>query len=248
MLRDRLVKFGHRMSWLSRVDSRLLLILLVLAPASAAFIEIASEVGEDDALEFDRGVLRSLRSGPDLAEPIGPGWLTEAVVEITALGGTAILTLVTALAALYLLARQKVALALFLAGAISAGAIFNSVLKAAFLRDRPDLVPHLVEVSSASFPSGHAMNSAMVYLTLAALLISAERSWRVRIFLILAALLLVGMVGVSRVYLGVHWPTDVLAGWSIGAAWAVLCSLVAHRLQQAKHLEGDESEDTLRGQ
>jgi undecaprenyl-diphosphatase len=149
------------------------------------------------------------------------------MIDFTALGGGPVLTLVSLLAAGYLVARREVALAAFLTSAVAAGGALNTYLKAVFVRDRPDVVPHLVEVSSASFPSGHAMNSAMVYLTLAALLISAERSRRVRAFLMAAAVLLTLLVGFSRMYLGVHWPSDVLAGWAVGAAWATGCAIVA---------------------
>lgn len=233
----------ERLPWLRRIDSRMLLIFLVLAPSLVLFVNLASEVAEGDTLAFDRWVLQHLRSSDDPSVPIGPAWLREAMVDFTALGGGAVLTLVTLLAAGYLLARRKMALALFLAAAVAAGGILNTLLKFGFVRERPDVVPHLVEVSSASFPSGHAMNSAMVFLTLAALLVSAERSWRVRIFLMSAAILLTSLVGVSRAYLGVHWPTDILAGWSVGAAWAVMCALVAGKLQREKAVEGAEPEE-----
>jgi undecaprenyl-diphosphatase len=221
----------------------MLLLLLVLAPTLALFLKLASEVSEGDTLAIDRWLLQHLRSGADLSVPIGPVWLQQAMIDFTALGGGPVLTLFTLLAAGYLLARRKAALALFLCCAIGLGALLNTLLKFGFVRERPDVVPHLVEVTSASFPSGHAMNSAMVYLTLAALLVSAEKSWRVRIFLMLGAIVLTVLVGFSRAYLGVHWPSDVLAGWSIGAAWAVLCALIAKHLQRRRSLEGAEIEE-----
>lgn len=228
----------ERLPWLRRIDSRILLVFLVLIPALVAFGKLASEMMEGDTLAFDRWLLVHLRTPGDPAVPIGPGWLHEAMVDFTALGGGAVLTLVTMLAAGYLLARRKRAMALYLSLAIGAGAILNMLLKYGFVRERPDVVPHLVEVSSASFPSGHSMNSAMVYLTLAALLARAERSWRVRIFLMAAAILVTLLVGFSRSYLGVHWPTDVMAGWTVGAAWATLCSLGALQLQRRRKIEG----------
>ena len=230
----------ERLPWLRRVDSRILLVFLVLFPALVAFGQLASEMMEGDTLAFDRWLLQHLRNPTDPAMPIGPWWLRDAMVDFTALGGAPVLTLITILAAGYLLARRKAHMAIYLALAISAGAIVNTLLKYGFVRERPDVVPHLVEVSSASFPSGHAMNSAMVYLTLAALLARAERSWRVRIFLMSGAIILTLLVGVSRSYLGVHWPTDVMAGWSVGAAWACLCSLVALQLQRRRTIEGPE--------
>ena len=230
----------ERLPWLRRIDSRILLVFLVLIPALVAFGKLASEVMEGDTLAFDRWLLIHLRTPGDLAVPIGPGWLHEAMIDFTALGGGPVLTLITALAAGYLLARRKAAMALYLALAVSAGGVLNTLLKYGFVRERPDVVPHLVEVSSASFPSGHSMNSAMVYLTLAALLARAERSWRVRIFLMTGAIVVTLLVGFSRSYLGVHWPTDVMAGWTVGAAWATICSLVALQLQRRRTIEGPE--------
>lgn len=231
----------ERLPWLRRIDSRILLVFLVLVPALFVFGKLASEMVEGDTLAFDRWLLIHLRTAADPSIPIGPGWLHEAMVDFTALGGGAVLTLITFLAAGYLLARRKTALALFLALAIAGGAILNTLLKYGFVRERPDIVPHLVDVNSASFPSGHAMNSAMVYLTLAALLARAERSWRVRVFLMSGAILVTLLVGFSRAYLGVHWPTDVMAGWSVGAAWACLASLVARQLQRARTIKGPKS-------
>jgi undecaprenyl-diphosphatase len=229
-----------RMPWL-RVDSRILLVFLVLVPSLLLFGKIASEMIEGDTLAFDRWLLVHLRTAADPGLPVGPRWLHRAMADITALGGGAVLTLITLLAVGYLLVRRKAALALYVGLATGVGGLLNSLLKYGFVRDRPDIVPHLVEVSSASFPSGHAMNSATVYLTLAALLARAERNWRVRIFLLSAAVLVTILVGFSRAYLGVHWPTDIMAGWSVGAAWAAACSLVALRLQRTRVIEGSEA-------
>jgi undecaprenyl-diphosphatase len=234
--------FKDRSSWARRLEARVLLLFFGVAAALAACIHLASEAAEGNGVPLDRWLLLRLRDDVDPNMAVGPQWLLRTMVDFTALGGGAVLTLVTLLAAGYLLAKRKSSLAMFLASSIAAGGILNTVLKSIFVRDRPDVVPHLVEVSSASFPSGHAMNSAMVYLTLAALLVSAERSRRVRIFLLAAAILLTLIVGFSRMYLGVHWPTDVLAGWAVGAAWAVACSLVAGILQHRHAVEGPERE------
>ena len=123
-------------------------------------------------------------------------------------------------------------------GAVTGGALLGTLLKAIYARARPDLVAHLVGTDSASFPSGHAMNSAVVYLTLAVLLARAETSVAVRRFLVSAAIGLTLVIGCSRLYLGVHWPTDVLAGWIVGGLWAAACSLGAKRLQSQHTLEG----------
>ena len=241
MKRDTSRFWIHRLPWIARIDSKLLLVFLIIAPTLLAFLKISSEVAEGDTMAFDRLLLQELRSAADPGVPAGPAWLHKAMVDFTALGGGPVLTLITVLAAGYLLARRKAWLALALTALTAAGGLLNSVLKYSFVRPRPDIVPHLVDVSSASFPSAHALNSAMVYLTLGVLLASAEPSWRVRIFLMSAAILLTLVVGISRVYLGVHWPTDVLAGWSVGALWALLSSFIARWLARRRANTSDVS-------
>ena len=234
---------GKFVPWVRRIDMRLLILFLVLAPATLAFLKISSEVVEGDTLAFDQMLLRALRIPADNEVPIGPAWLHQSMIDITALGGGPVLTLITILAMGYLIARQRGRLAVLLGVLIAAGGLMNNLLKQVFIRERPEIVPHLVEVSSASFPSGHAMNSAMVYLTLAALLASTERSRRVKVFLMFTALFLTLIVGASRVYLGVHWPTDVLAGWGVGSSWAVLSSIIAYNVYSRRTLSRPSSEN-----
>jgi undecaprenyl-diphosphatase len=221
-----------------RVESRVLLLFLAIAIGSFLLVKAASEVMEGDTVAFDRAILLMLRRAGDPASPIGPWWLREAMIDLTALGSVAVLAIITMLACGYLLAAKKPALAAFTVAAVAGGAGIGSVLKTVYARTRPDLVDHLVGTHSASFPSGHAMNSAVTYLTLAVLLARAEQSSAVRRYLISAALALTVLVGFSRLYLGVHWPTDVAAGWIVGALWAAVCSLVAKRLHSSSAVEG----------
>ena len=235
---------GANRNWARRPDTRILLSGLIVFSALAAFAYVASEVLEGYPLAIDRWLLLRLRLVADPGVSVGPRWLVQVMVDLTALGGGTVLTLVAVFVTLYLAARRKVALAVFVLSSIAAGGVLTAVHKTLIARARPDIVPHLVEVSSASFPSGHAMNSAMVYLTGAALLASAEPSRRVRIFLVSAALALTLAIGFSRVFLGVHFPTDVLGGWAIGIAWAVAASWVAAILQRRQAIEGGEGTTT----
>jgi undecaprenyl-diphosphatase len=162
------------------------------------------------------------------------------MLDITALGGTAVLTLITAGVIGFLLMDGKRGAALFVLVAVAGGSLLTTLAKLAFARPRPELVAHLVEVSSYSFPSGHAMSSAVTYLTLGALLARTQARKRIKAYLLGVAVVLTLMIGTSRVYLGVHYPSDVLAGWSLGAAWAMLCWQVERLLQQRGQVERED--------
>lgn len=218
----------------------MLLVFLLLAAAALAFLTLASEVAEGDTMALDRRLLLALRDPGDPATPVGPAWLRLAMLDVTALGGVTLLTIITTCAAGYLLAARKAMTALFVVASVVSGVLLSTILKSGFLRQRPDVVPHLVEVQTASFPSGHAMNSAIVYLTLGALLASAEKDRGVRIYLMTIAIALTLTIGASRVYLGVHWPSDVMAGWCVGGAWAIACSLISRALQREHKIERPE--------
>jgi undecaprenyl-diphosphatase len=211
-----------------------------------AFGHIAEEVVEGDATRFDRTVLLALRNPADLADPIGPPWLEEAARDITGLGSYAVLGFLFLSVIAYLLLMQKRATALWVAISVLGGILLSNVLKQVFDRPRPNVVPAAVHVFTPSFPSGHAMLSAVTFLTLGALLASQHKSRRLKVFFLSLAILLTILVGVSRVYLGVHHPTDVLAGWCLGAAWAMLCFAVAVWLQRRGQIEppaADEIDD-----
>ena len=201
---------------------------LGIALALLAFAEITDEVteGEGEVRWFDEGLLYALRTS-DLSDPIGPRWLEETVAEITALGGFGVLALVTLLVLGWLAMQRKWLDIVLVLVATLGGTAISEGLKVGFSRPRPDLVAHVVEVTSMSFPSGHAMLSAVTYLTLGALLARSQDRNHERGYILGTAILVTLLIGASRVYLGVHWPTDVLAGWCLGAAWALLCWIAA---------------------
>jgi undecaprenyl-diphosphatase len=193
------------------------------------FVYLTGEVLEGSTKGFDEAILLALRQPSDLSIPIGPGWLTHAVKDITSLGGTTVLTIMTVLVTIYLLLDRRRAIAIFVLASVLGGWALSAALKLSVARARPDIVPHLVEVNDLSFPSGHAMVSAVTYLTLAALISGTRRYRSTRIFIVGAGILLTLMIGMSRVYLGVHYPTDVLGGWCAGATWALGCWIIARR-------------------
>ena len=227
---------------LGRLARREFALLLALALAAAAiwgFAELADEVMEGETHAFDEQILLALRSPTDRSDPLGPSWLEEAMRDFTALGSVGVLSFITLAAAGFLALQRKTHAALFVLVAVGGGQLLSTLLKIGFDRPRPDLVPHGSVVYTASFPSGHSMMAAVTYLTLGALLARVQPRRRLKLYLVALAIILTVAVGVSRVYLGVHWPSDVLAGWAIGAAWALLCWAAALWLQRRGEVESE---------
>ena len=216
----------------------------VVAGLLFGFVELAGEVMEGETSAFDKRLLLALRDPLNPDQPGGPWWLARVARDITSLGSTTILTIVTVATLGFLLLLHKRAAALLVLVSIGGGGTLSTLLKMMFDRARPDLVPHGDQVISASFPSGHAMQSAVVYLTLGALLTQFVEGRRTKAYLLTWAMLLTLVIGSSRVYLGVHWPTDVLAGWSVGAAWGAFCWMIADWLQRRGAVEQDRPEVT----
>jgi undecaprenyl-diphosphatase len=214
--------------------------LVTLAAAALAvwfFVELADDVAEGETRRFDEAVLLAFREAGDRDDPIGPSWVEEMARDVTGLGGFTVLTLLTLAVTGFLLLQRKWHLAIYVAAAVATGTIASNLLKAGFDRPRPDLVAHGQHVYTSSFPSGHSMISAIVFLTLGALLAGAQKERAMRGYVMALAVLLATAVGLSRVYLGVHWPTDVLGGWAAGAGWALLCWAVSRQLRSRGRIE-----------
>jgi undecaprenyl-diphosphatase len=224
----------------NRIERGMLLIMIVAAVLLFVFAVLADEVAEGDTRAFDERVLLALRVAGDPADPIGPRWFEEMMRDFTAIGGTGVLVLMVLAVAGFLTLTGKGYAALAVIVAVSGGTLLSQTMKWAYARPRPELVPHGAEVYTASFPSGHAMMSAIVYLTLGAMLARTQSGQAVKAYIIGVAIFLTVLVGTSRVYLGVHWPTDVLAGWALGALWASVCWLAMLWLQSRGQVE-DES-------
>ena len=206
---------------LSRIESRALIWVIGAAGALWSFFNIAGEVSEGETLGLDRRILLALRNPADPADPIGSQSLQEAMRDVTALGGVTVMILVTVVSVLAFLMHRRRWHAGIMAATVLLADISSEGLKHLYGRPRPDLVPHGSYVYSASFPSGHSTLSAATFLTLAMLIASLEpaRGTKAMAFVLAGALVLA--IGFSRVYLGVHWPSDVLAGWCLGGAWAL---------------------------
>lgn len=212
---------------LARAEAVLVLALGVTTAAILAFFEIADDMTEADGQAFDRFVLEAMRVPGSPGDPLGPLWLEIAVTDLTALGGIAVLVAVTALVAGFLFITRRAIAAMFIITSLGGGIALSQLLKSAFGRERPPLDYQAVEAVNASFPSGHAMLSAVVYLTIGAIVARALPRRRLKTYVMACAVLLTTVVGLSRIYLGVHWASDVMAGWCVGAAWATVCWLAA---------------------
>jgi undecaprenyl-diphosphatase len=220
-------RHAHAVRELARREVGATAALLVLTFAAWAFASVAEEVAEGDTVSIDRAVLMALRSGGDPNDPIGPHWLQVAAADVTSLGSIAVLALlVLAVTGLFAALRHRRDALLVLAAALG-GLLVSNGLKQLFGRERPDLTFRAVEAANPSFPSGHAMLTAVVFLTLGVLCARFVKRRRVKAYVVGIAVGATLLVGLTRIYLGVHWATDVLAGWSVGAAWAMACWLVA---------------------
>lgn len=206
--------------------------LCVIFGCAWAFLLIAGKVTEGNTHALDVRILREFRSLNDPAVLRGPQWFGETARDLTALGGYPVLALTTLGVAGYLFLSGHTLTARFVLTAVAGGWIVSYGLKSLFDRPRPDVVPHLSVVFSSSFPSGHSIMSAVVYMTLGSLLTNVVESTKLKCYLLCIAALLTILVGVSRLWLGVHYPSDVLAGWCVGLAWAELCWLMHSQMMR----------------
>ena len=210
-------------------------IVLLVGLCLLLFRGIAEEVGEGDTRAIDRTIIYALRTPGNPARPIGPDWLNVAATDVTSLGSVTVLGIIVVLVCGLFFSFRRWREALLLLLASGGGLVVTNILKDVFQRDRPPAVLHAVRAINASFPSGHAALSATVFLTLGALIAHFAQRRRVRVYALTAGVILSLLVGCSRVYLGVHWPTDVLAGWCVGAGWALLWWGVALAWERISH-------------
>jgi undecaprenyl-diphosphatase len=205
--------------------------IAVLLLGTLAFFTFGHVVATGATRELDESIVSALRNRDDPAAGWGPRWLNGGARDITAFGSVTVVTLVSLAAVGAALLQRDWRLAALFVVAAAGGAILNTSLKELYARPRPSL-PLVVPAANPSFPSGHAMLSASVYLSLAVVLALRRTRRAVQVYVVSLAGLLTILVGASRVYLGVHYPTDVLAGWLAGILWAVLCGLASWSVGQ----------------
>lgn len=228
----------HRARTLARTELAALSALLVIALGVWAFAGLADETAEPGGQAFDQAVLMAMRPNADPSDAWGPWWLQAAAGDLTSLGGISVLGLFATITFLFLLIQRKRLSALMMVLGLAGGVLLSEGLKGVFGRARPPSAFQAVETINASFPSGHALLSTVFYLSVGVMLARTLPRRRLKTFVLASAVTIAILVGLTRIYLGAHWASDVFAGWSVGAAWAMTLWLVAHiveRRQAARH-------------
>lgn len=232
-LKEKIIGIKNFVTDYSSREIKILINLFILVTALLVFTYVAKEVVSGESEGFDEMTLDFLRhDGKIMSDK--QTWLTGMMIDITALGGATVIFMITTAVVFYLLIQKQYEFMWLILIATVGGALLSLGLKELFARERPPLIFHLLTVKSMSFPSGHAMMSSVVYLTQGALLAKVQSNKNLKAYILTVAIILVFLIGISRIYLGVHYPTDVLAGWSVGLAWASLCWLAAKYLQRRK--------------
>lgn len=212
-------------------EIRIVFTILLMTLGLLVFLVITGVVVSGSTRHFDEMIVTAFRESGNVSRPKGPYALVGIMRDITSLGGATFVTLTTLIVAVYLLLQKKRRSLMLVLLATLGGGLLESVLKTLIARQRPGPLFQLMPEYSHSFPSGHSMMSAVVYLSLAVLLARIQKRRAIRIYVIIVALFLTFIIGVSRIYLGVHYPTDVLAGWSLGLAWASFVWFLSWKLE-----------------
>jgi undecaprenyl-diphosphatase len=218
-------------------EATVLLEVFLVAGCIWTFVKLAGKIRKGGTDEIDNQILRALRRTENPAIPLGPSWLPEMARDVTALGSGVDLTLASTTLVGYLCLNRRFRAAGYLIASVGSGLLLCRLLKDLFVRRRPTVVAPLTHFDPESFPSGHSMGSAIVYLTLGGIISRQFRGWVTKVYFLSVALLITLLVGLSRLYLGVHYPSDVLAGWAAGSLWSSACAQAARWLQRQGAVE-----------
>ena len=218
-------------------ETTVLLEVFTVAACIWTFVKLAGKIRKGGTDEIDNEILRALRRPENPAIPLGPSWLPEVARDVTALGSGVDLTLASTTLVGYLCLKRRFRAAGYLIASVGSGLLLCRLLKDLFVRRRPTAVAPLTHFDPESFPSGHSMGSAIVYLTLGGIISRQFGGWVTKAYFLSVALIITLLVGLSRLYLGVHYPSDVLAGWAAGSLWSSACTQAARWLQRQGAVE-----------
>ncbi|MBV9106112.1 MAG: phosphatase PAP2 family protein [Verrucomicrobia bacterium] len=210
-----------------------------------ALVKLAGKIRKIGPDEIDNQILRAFRRPENPAVPLGPKWLPDVARDITALGSGTGLTLISGILVGFLCLNRRFRAAGYLISSLGSGLGLCQFMKDLFVRRRPTVVPHLTHFDPESFPSGHSMGSALVYLTLGGIISRQVKGPIAKLYFLSVAFLIAMLVGLSRLYLGVHYPSDVLAGWAAGSVWSGMCSQIARWLQRQGAVEPPSGSPSL---
>lgn len=209
--------------WRHAPEIRVIGGLLLLSLLFLGALIVGSRALMGDAKIFDWAIVLALRNPLNITDPLGPDWFESITVDLGYLGSVTVVGAIALAAMGYLLLVRRRDLAILILAAVSGTALVTTVLKFAVARPGINLAMMRFDTSTFSFPSGHAALSAALYLTLAALVARAQSQQVMKYYVLGLACALTLIIGASRVFNTVHFPTDVLAGWSVGAAWTLIC-------------------------
>lgn len=218
-----LVDRSSRWLWgrLRALEARTLIVIMAIAAALLAFLRLGDGVRAGRTLDIDRRIILALRDPAHPGQPRGSFWTRDILHDLTALGGVGVLTLTVVVATIFLWVNGRRRHAAVLLGTVGAATVVGELIRSSYHRARPDLLAYGDYFSESSFPSGHSNIATVVWMTLALIVASLERSRVGKVTAFAAGGFISLTAGAARVYFGVHWPSDVLGGWILGSSWAL---------------------------
>jgi undecaprenyl-diphosphatase len=208
-------------------------VYITLITGIVLFCIVSATVITGKIISIDNSILLLLRNTENTSIPVGPGWLLNFMKYITALGSIPVVILITIFTSGLLILKKEYRSLKLILFAATGGGVIELLMKEIFSRPRPQIVPHLVSVDSLSYPSGHSAITSIILLSLVLIIYNSEIKESIKLYFLYSGILLIFIIGISRIYLGVHYPSDVLGGWSLGLIWSSISAILAYKVKKA---------------